>query len=117
MKQTFNVLCVTKRSSDDRQISWHTPETGEAELTVDLDGLKNGEPLIKVRFKCYDYQFNHNRSGLNGTCVVIGINKSRWEIWELYTDTPIDKGEYTSSPEKIREIARQEIESHARNRW
>lgn len=98
----LNVLCVTKRSRNDRTIEWHHPIVGEAEV---LDGGKS------IRFCCKTYPILNERLGLNGSAVTLAIpvDDGQFSVWELYTD----RGE---DPDRIRKEAQTAIENGSRAR-
>ena len=114
----FNVLCVTKRYKDDKDlrptppIFWHVPITGEAELITESEE-KFGVNIAKseVRFNGMKCKLLHVRSGLSGTALTLGIEvldlPFAFNVWELYTDSPADEI-FTSA--EIRSIAQHCIE-------
>jgi hypothetical protein len=104
----FNVLCVTKRFKDFRdttkRILWHDHSIrGEAVMHTDYSGASE---KIMIHFFGKDHELLGVRSGLSGTAVTLGVacNDEPFEIWELYTDTPVASSDAT--PERIREIAK-----------
>ncbi len=111
----YNVLCVTKRFSSDEieryagaPILWHVPTSGEAVVTA-RKGSK--EILAKgngVMFQGEVSPLLYTRPGLDGTALTLAIERrdGPYNVLELYTDTPVEKG---ICKEKIREIAERTI--------
>jgi hypothetical protein len=83
----FNVLCITKRRSDNQGWPlWHEPITGPAELITEGE-VKEIKAVYKLAYI---------REGLSGEAIVLGIeippgDRPTYDIWELYTDTPTGK--------------------------
>lgn len=105
----FNVLCVTKRFKDfmdtRKRILWHDHSIrGEAVIHTEYSGESE---KIMIRFFGKDHELLYFRSGLSGTAVTLGVacDDVPFEIWELYTDTPVASSNAT--PERIQEIAKQ----------
>jgi hypothetical protein len=98
----LNVVCVTKRSRNNRDVEWHHPITGEAEV------LEGGE---SIRFCGKTYPILNERPGLNGSAVTLAIpvDDGMFNVWELYTD----RGE---DPAHIRKEAKTAIENGTRAR-
>ena len=114
MKHTFNVICVTKRSSNiEGPATFHLDIQGEAVVnTEDCTCVFQGET----------YTVENSGEGLDGTVLVISIKTTRpqlqlfkkasgvitikvhqfsYDVWDLYTDTPA--GDKT--PEEIKKKA------------
>ncbi|MDP1719213.1 MAG: hypothetical protein Q8L24_02190 [bacterium] len=111
--QRFNVLCVTKRSIGDRCAAWHRPITGIAEVFVHRE-KEMGVWIVKtmVRFQGMECPPLYVRPGLCGMAVTIAIKRvdGCFDIWELYTDTPVGK----CTAEQVRRIAESEIAKNSR---
>ena len=94
LQPTFNVLCVTKRC-DTARVDFHCNVQGQAEVRIVTERSRSLTVAYTVVHFCgRDYELSHIRNGLNGTCLVIGIRNAddpRYDVWELYTDTPSSK--------------------------
>lgn len=107
MEERFNVVCVTKRSSNDSgsfssPIHWHQDITGE----IILDTEKNTVTFVG---NSMEFPVKYTREGLDSMSHVIAVEAKHGmlDIWELYTDTPA-KGS-NATPEEIRENARRTV--------
>src|SRR5690349_20255764 len=111
--QRFNVVAVMKLSPDDSK----GPEAFNGEIVLTVRSARTcGVNLVRnaVIFQDdeYEYSFLYVRPGLEDLAVVIGINNPfnpPYTEWVLYTDTPVPRGEYTATPERIRELAQKHI--------
>lgn len=89
----YNVLCITKRSADDRNVNFHLPAPANTAIvdrkTVEFDGN--------------EYPLAYQRSGLDGKAVLLGLLEPNGAYLELYTDTPVE--ESGATPESLRKKA------------
>jgi len=106
----FNVLCVTKRNHVEtyqKPIKWHEPITGIATVT----SSNGSDPLFfnnaTVEFQGKSHKVLGVRSGLDESALTIKVQMDdEYDIWELYTDTPVAD----RTPKQIREKAQRTIE-------
>lgn len=109
LRKEFNVLCVTKRHSDEQEkrmkdaeivcsIDWHQQITGKA--VIEVIGVQMGDvgvpAEIRVTLNDKPCKFLYYRTGLGGCSHVIAVeapeHKQYHDVWELYTDEPTEKG-------------------------
>jgi hypothetical protein len=98
-RKECNILCVTLTNEDQRKpYCFHMPITGKA--VIEVLGVQMGNTTIpadlRVTFKDRQCKFRYFRTGLAGTCVVIGVEPPEgadsYDTWELYTDQMTEKG-------------------------
>lgn len=121
-ERLYTVICVTKRSKDQKHYTYHLPvenptshieDLPTAEVKVrNLIATRNDITLYAtdVVFDDKEYEIYYVGKGLDGSALVFGIEvtDAKYGVWDLYTDTPCgdpDHPDWDNTPEAIRQRA------------
>ena len=112
---THNVLCVTYRKLSGWGRSgkiyplFHQPMSGR----VTIERTQEGRVGCWADFEGRHREILYVRVGLTGFALTIAlsVNDDPYDVWELYTDTPVARGgkKPVKTPQELREDAEREV--------